>query len=209
MSNLVLCASHMSNIDTVLCFDPHALFFSSHSFSGACTKWQSVEHSKRYNNNNKTNKHAIGTHCRCHCGEDGKWLWDEVMHLIFLFSCPDTKRQHVETSSRQAGDFWLIGIRVWIRALPVLKPKGKEGWELERQLEPLMRNRQASVFSIPSVWLQPVHVNLSSHFLFSHLIYCQLLYHPLRHTHAVFSAGLPPPCSFCVTAQLLAGSSIP
>lgn len=72
-----------------------------------------------------------------------------------------------------------------------------------------MRNRRASVFSIPSVWLQPVHVNLSSHFLFSHLIYCQLLYHPLRHTHAVSSARLPPPCSFYMTAQLLASSGIP
>lgn len=104
----------------------------------------------------------------------------------------------------------MVGIRVWIRALSVLpKPKGRERWEHERQLESLRRNRRASVFSIPSVWLQPVHVNLSSHFLFSHLIYCQLLYQPLRHTHTVSSAGLPPPCSFYMIAQLLASSGIP
>ncbi len=104
----------------------------------------------------------------------------------------------------------MVGIRVWIRALSVLpKPKGRERWEHERQLESLMRNRRASVFSIPSVWLQPMHVNLSSHFLFSHLIYCQLLYQPLRHTHTVSSAGLPPPCSFYMIAQLLASSGIP
>lgn len=73
-----------------------------------------------------------------------------------------------------------------------------------------MRNRQASVFSIPSVWLQPVHVNLSSNFLFSHLIYCQLLYHPLRHTHAVSSAGPPSLQLLCdCIAQLLASFGIP
>ncbi len=114
---------------------------------------------------------------------------DVCWFYLYLFSSCGNKQEITD---------WLtLGSESWLS-----KSKGRETWEHERQLESL-RNRQASVFSIPSVWLQPVPVNLSSHFLFSHLIYCQLLYQPLRHTHTL-SAGLPPPCSLYRIAQLLA-----